>query len=1193
MSSSALPFLIAVFVLLLLLSTAAAEDEVPYGVASWAPEGLGNHRAVVHVAAAADAVVVHIPWRRHDPAPESKTVLVFDAATGKQLTNVSLITANREFGDLAFQPATAPGDYFVYFIPFHADYIQWQFATHYLPPKPTADAAWLDRLADGKWRDLPRAQVVRIEARTEFDRFDPMEVIATAAETAALVAAHAGKPFLVFPEDRKYPIRMADALPLRWIHAGPSTDFRGEASRSEFYAFQLGVFAPAQPVSSLTCTVSDFRGPGGVVVPASAVHAFNFAGTDWLGRPIKKTVSVPAGGVQALWFGLQIPQDAAPGPYRGTVTLTAAGAEPVPVSVSIEVQPAVLADHGDADLWRMARLRWLDSTLGLDDEVVAPYTPLVAKGTTVQCLGRQVRFGATGLPDSILSGKREILAHPIALVAETAAGPVRWSGGKPRVIKSAPATVVFESSSKAGSLSMTCTAKMEADGYLNYRLVLKAADAARLTDLRLEIPFHRAVAAYMMGLGRKGGFRPSEWSWKWDAGRANNMVWVGDPYGGMQCKLKNNSETWDIYNLTEGVPESWSNGGKGGCTVADDGPDVVSVRAFTGARDLKPGEELELRFGLLITPVKPLDPAHWRQRYFHLGPLPVEEALKCGANIMNIHHGNDLNPFINYPFLANDKLAPYVARAHEKGVKVKIYYTVRELSNRVAEMFPLRSLGYEIFTDGGDGGHSWLQEHLVNHYGAAWHQPYPNGDVDAAIVTTGLSRWHNYYLEGLSWLMRNVKIDGLYLDGIGYDREIMKRVRKVMDRARPGCLTDFHSGNEFPFGDLRVSPANKYMEHFPYIDSLWFGEGYDYNETPDYWLVEVSGLPFGLFGEMLEHNGNPWRGMVYGMTARYYSGADPKHIWRLWDDFGIQDAAMKGYWAPDCPVKTTDPDVLATAYVKKGKTLVSIASWAKMPVRVRLDVDWKALGLDPAKAHLYAPAIEQFQHEGLFSPSDEIPVVPARGWLLIIDEAAHKAPAPQPDATKTHALLLEDRFPGDRLGAEWTTHVSPQGSASLKVAGGAIAIEAAANVYAYAERPLPAGVTMIECAVNEGTDAGATWGPGLCLVWPDKTLRINMRAEGRYGVDDGQGQWFGGAILPGSECRLRIRLEAQEVVLEVSDDGDFWATMQTFPRGSFPGDPVAVRVGKMCPGDPTRDHELLGPVGACSLRDLRAFGPKP
>ena len=87
---------------------------------------------------------------------------------------------------------------------------------------------------------------------------------------------------------------------------------------------------------------------------------------------------------------------------------------------------------------------------------------------------------------------------------------------------------------------------------------------------------------------------------------------------------------------------------------------------------------------------------------------------------------------------------------------------------------------------------------------------------------------------------------------------------------------------------MRCSPANKYMEHFPYINSLWFGEGYDYNESPDYWLVEISGIPFGLYGEMLEGGGNPWRGMVYGMTNRLGWGGDPRPIWKFWDDFGIQ-----------------------------------------------------------------------------------------------------------------------------------------------------------------------------------------------------------------------------------------------------------------------------------------------------------------
>jgi hypothetical protein len=226
----------------------------------------------------------------------------------------------------------------------------------------------------------------------------------------------------------------------------------------------------------------------------------------------------------------------------------------------------------------------------------------------------------------------------------------------------------------------------------------------------------------------------------------------------------------------------------------------------------------------------------------------------------------------------------------------------------------------------------------------------------------------------------------LYLDGIGYDRQIMKRTRKVLDRNRPGSLIDFHSGNEFPFHDLKVSPANKYMEHFPYINSLWFGEMYDYNESPDYWLVEMSGIPFGLFGEMLQDNGNPWRGMLYGMTARYYQGADPKHIWKVWDEFGIQDAEMIGYWAPDCPVQVNQEGILATLYRKKNKALIAIASWAKESVKCRLTIDWGALGMTAKSSTLAARNIPGFQEETRFAPTDEIPVEPGRGWLLWLEE---------------------------------------------------------------------------------------------------------------------------------------------------------------------------------------------------------------
>jgi hypothetical protein len=238
----------------------------------------------------------------------------------------------------------------------------------------------------------------------------------------------------------------------------------------------------------------------------------------------------------------------------------------------------------------------------------------------------------------------------------------------------------------------------------------------------------------------------------------------------------------------------------------------------------------------------------------------------------------------------------------------------------------------------------------------------------------------------LDWLAKNVGIDGLYLDDVAFDRTTMKRVRKVLDRNRPGALIDLHSANQFNPRDGFASSANLYLEDFPFLNRLWFGEYFDYDSAPDYWLVEVSGIPFGLMGEMLQDGGNPWRGMLFGMTSRLPWAGDPRPLWKAWDEFGIRDAEMIGFWVERSPVKTDRKDVLATAYVKKGQALISIASWAKDPVAVRLGIDWRRLGIDPAKAKLTAPAIESFQDAAVFKPGDAISVMPGKGWLLVASE---------------------------------------------------------------------------------------------------------------------------------------------------------------------------------------------------------------
>jgi hypothetical protein len=417
-----------------------------------------------------------------------------------------------------------------------------------------------------------------------------------------------------------------------------------------------------------------------------------------------------------------------------------------------------------------------------------------------------------------------------------------------------------------------------------------------------------------------------------------------------------------------------------------------------------------LRFALLVTPTKPVNTdAHWAQRYYHGCDMSkvrsfVSEAVAGKASVVNVHHGNIMLPHINYPFLHVDELKRYVKDGHDKGLKVKFYYTIRELSNFTTEIWMLRSLGDEIYQRGtghprladppgvktvhvGMGtGHAWLCEHLVEGYSPAWHQALADGQVDAAVITAGLSRWHNYYLEGLRWLVQEVGIDGIYLDGIGYDREIMKRVRKVLDRAKSGCLIDFHAGNNFSFWVGMNNAANQNMEHFPFLDGLWFGEFFNYDDPPEYWLVEMSGIPYGQMNEMLEGGGNPWRGMTMGMSTRLgYIKSDPRSMWKFWDEFGIAGSQMIGFWLDACPVKTDHPKVMATAYVKKGRTIVSLASWNLADAACRLKIDWKSLGLDQNRARIHAPKIEGFQEAFDLQPDEALLVPQGKGFLLVLE----------------------------------------------------------------------------------------------------------------------------------------------------------------------------------------------------------------
>lgn len=976
-----------------LQAQAVPTDEL-YGVGIWNADSLGNHRVIVSVDKPADAVLATIDWRRRDLNPEAKNLIVVDAATGERITNVCRFTIDREQGEVVFQPQTVPGEYYIYYLKNVMSGSPYYPTVNYPAFENTASADWVkkNKLSGKKAPALPAAKVVQFQAINELNSFYPMEVIATSNETARLLKEHPGEKYILFTEDRKFPIRMTTDIPYKWIADNRHDFFNGQADKGEYYVFQLGVWAARSNVENLHVDFSALTNKAtGEQIPASSFTCFNTEGTDVTGTVFEKNCSVDKGKVQALWVGTQLPEHLSAGTYQGTVTVSAANAESKTVQVSLNVSENVIANHGDNEPWRHSRLRWLNSQIGFDDEVIAPYTPLVMKDKTISCLGREIKLSDLGLPEHITSyfketmtgigtNGRSVLAAPMELAADGGA----WENLNFEITKHKQGAIAWKALNQNSRFLMDLEGEMESDGSIAYKVTLVAREDASVEDVALRTHLASGVGRYMMGLGEKGGYCPNDLRWKWDVEKNQDAVWVGDVNAGIQIRLYDNKyerplNTNFYHQKPLHMPVSWCNAGNGGIDIHN-AADGTRINAYSGKRSVKKGDRLYYYFNLALTPFRPIDTdKQWRERYHHNYEF-LDGIQKRGANVINIHHANAINPFINYPFLRTKEMKAYIDGAHARDMKVKIYNTVRELSNSCVEMFALRSLGNEIFSEGPGGGFSWLQEHLDQNYIGAWFVP---GLKDAAIVNSGISRWHNYYLEGLDWLMKNVGIDGLYIDDLAFDRMTMKRIRKVMNRTNPGAMIDLHSANQYNPKDGFANSANLYLEHFPYLDRLWFGEYFNYDFPPEFWLVEVSGIPYGLMGEMLEGGGNPWRGMLYGMTGRS-PRVDNGPLWKLWDSFGMQNSEMIGYWVKDNPVKTGSEKTLATVYSHMGdKALISLATWEDTDAKVKLSIDWAKLGLDPSKVTLHAPAIENFQQETTWKPGDEIVVPKGKGLLII------------------------------------------------------------------------------------------------------------------------------------------------------------------------------------------------------------------
>ncbi|WP_105619865.1 glycoside hydrolase domain-containing protein [Vallitalea okinawensis] len=821
------------------------------------------------------------------------------------------------------------------------------------------------------------------------------------------------KPYYIFVEDRFNPIKAKTTeVEKRKNH----TSLIGEARPGEYYTFQISIYSPDNDLENIDARLLDLSSQQ-YHIPSQLMSCFNLEGFDTNGDYFKKEISIEKGRQQVLWFGIQIPLEASNGAYKGTLQLLSNAQLIDTIHLNINIDGEPVEDFGDSELWKHSRLRWLNSTTAIDSSITKPFTPIGVNDDQLNILGRRIILNTEGFPQSIKSFFSETMNEMTDDSTDILNGPIKFN------VKLEDETLTFnehgynfitEQDSKVEWVStkihelleLRCNSSLEYDGFMRYEIKVTAKEDASIQDIVMEIPFTKYSSRYAMGLGLKGGHAPDELEWKWNKNH-QDALWLGNVNAGLQCKFKDENYDRPFVNVYYNQrplakPVSWANDGRGGIHLKKDETGSI-LRAYSGCRDMKIGETLTFVMEFLITPFKLIDyKKHWATRYDHPHENAttdkdwINQAVKNGANYTNIHHGHEMHPFINYPFIEVESLKAFIHDAHSKDLNVKLYYTLRELTNHIRELWAFYSLNGEIFPKPNDNAieswqnrkNPWIEDNFGNEVIPAWQHVFNHGkykgEICASILVNPSSRLNNYYIEGLKWLVDNLDINGLYIDDVAYDRHTMRRVRKILD-TKPDSLIDMHSWNHMNSRAGFINCALLYMELFPYIDSLWFGERFDYDESPDYWLTEICGIPYGLMGQMLQDDGNPYRGMVYGMTNRCGWGKrNPIPIYNLWDGFGIDGSKMYGYWVSDCPVKTNHKDILATAYVKEDQVLVALASWADKKTICQLEPDWHSLGLVQDKVTITAPAIDGMQEKKVFKNGDPLSIAPGKGMLLLI-----------------------------------------------------------------------------------------------------------------------------------------------------------------------------------------------------------------
>jgi hypothetical protein len=256
---------------------------------------------------------------------------------------------------------------------------------------------------------------------------------------------------------------------------------------------------------------------------------------------------------------------------------------------------------------------WLNNTIGEDDIVIPPYTPMEVSGRAIKTILREHQLADNGLWQQVTADGRPMLAGPMRIEV-VRDGKTEIAQGKAQIGARKPTAVEADAAWQTVGVKGRTHMNMEYDGCAKVTVTLTPADDQPIDALRLVIPLKDAETPLMHAAGdgirfNYAGVVPQGEGRVWGSDKASRSqmlgtflpyVWVGGESRGL-CWFAGNDKDW-VLDPKEQVAALELHRKAGALEL------VVNLVQVPAAMQ----RERTIVFGLQATPARPM-PENWRR----------------------------------------------------------------------------------------------------------------------------------------------------------------------------------------------------------------------------------------------------------------------------------------------------------------------------------------------------------------------------------------------------------------------------------------------------------------------------------------------------------------------------------------------------------------------------------------------------